>query len=172
MTQRHSNIEKIRKTRQSSLSPVSRNAPQGAQAQVALTSTSSKQYKTLKQFLDEMFTEQFVQFTTSVKRLNLQTEGKDDLILQDRFKQNEQLLTAGSPNDPLPFPKNFADRYPFQLREIFEYIQALLKKRELLAFLKGTLYSEKMINMYFKILEKMNLVQLSMDNYQRQQQMM
>lgn len=25
--------------------------------------------------------------------------------------------------------------------------------------------------MYFKILEKMNLVQLSMDNYQRQQQM-
>lgn len=38
--------------------------------------------------------------------------------------------------------------------------------------MKGTLYSEKIINMYFKILEKMNLVQLSMDNYQRQQQMM
>ena len=58
-------------------------------------STSSKQYKTLKQFLDEMFTEQFVQFTNSVKRLNVQMEGSDDLIMQDRFQQNEQLLASG-----------------------------------------------------------------------------
>jgi hypothetical protein len=109
-----------------------------------------------------MFTEQFVQFTNSVKRLNTQMEGNDDLLLQDqkekRFKQNELLLMSGSANDPLPFPKNFAERYPFQLREIFECLQSLLKKRALLAFLKGTLYSENIINMYFKILEKMNLV--------------
>ena len=45
-----------------------------------------------------------------------------------------------------------------------------MKKSELIGLLKGTLFSEKIINMYFKILEKMNLVQLSMDNYQRQQQ--
>jgi hypothetical protein len=44
-----------------------------------------------------------------------------------------------------------------------------MRKKELRRFLKGTLFSEKIINMYFKILEKMNLVQLSMDNYQRQQ---
>lgn len=175
MTQRHSNIEKIRKTARNSamdVSQVSASTPKGGNGQVALTSTSSKQFKTLKQFLDEMFTDQFVQFTNSIKRLNVQLEGSDDLILQDRFKQNEQLLTAGSSNDPLPFPKNFAERYPFQLREVFESMHTTLKKRELLAFLKGTLYSEKIINMYFKILEKMNLVQLSMDNYQRQQQMM
>jgi hypothetical protein len=33
-----------------------------------------------------------------------------------------------------------------------------MRKRELLGFLQGTLLSEKIINMYFKILEKMNLV--------------
>lgn len=53
------------------------------------------------------------------------------------------------------------------MREIFEYFQAVMKKRELIGLLQGTLFSEKIINMYFKILEKMNLVQLSMDNYQR-----
>lgn len=51
-----------------------------------------------------------------------------------------------------------------------EYVAKCLKKKELLALLNGTLYSEKIINMYFKILEKMNLVMLSMENYQRQQQ--
>ena len=114
-----------------------------------------------------MFTEQFVQFTNHVKRLNSQSSPGDDIVLMDRFDQNEAFLTSGSPDEPLPFPQNFQKRYPFQLREIFDYFQAVLRKRELLAFLKGTLYSEKIVNMYFKILEKMNLVQLSMDNYQR-----
>lgn len=68
------------------------------------------------------------------------------------------MLTEGGPDDPLPFPKNFAQKYPFQLREVFEYFNAVLRKKELLGFLHGTLYSEKIINMYFKILEKMNLV--------------
>ena len=112
-----------------------------------------------------MFTEQFVQFTNHIKRLNGQNQPADDIILLDRFAQNEEFLTSGSPDDPLPFPKNFSKRYPFQLREIFEYFQAVMRKRELLSFLQGTLFSEKILNMYFKILEKMNLVQLSMDNY-------
>ena len=43
-----------------------------------------------------------------------------------------------------------------------------MKKKDLIGFLQGTLFSEKIVNMYFKILEKMNLVQLSNDNYQRQ----
>ena len=34
-------------------------------------------------------------------------------------------------------------------------------------FLKEKLFCENIINMFFKILEKMNLVQLSIDNYNR-----
>ena len=116
-----------------------------------------------------MFSEQFVQFTNTVKRNNAQNQVGEDIILLDRFDENEQLLTSGSPDAPLPFPKNYANRYPFQLREIFEYFHAVMRKKELLGFLQGTLFSEKIINMYFKVLEKMNLVQLSMDNYMRQQ---
>ena len=42
-----------------------------------------------------------------------------------------------------------------------------MRKKELIEFLQGRLYSEKIINMFFKIMEKMNLVQLSIDNYNR-----
>ncbi len=35
-------------------------------------------------------------------------------------------------------------------------------------FVKEKLFSENIINIFFKILEKMNLVQLSIDNYNRQ----
>ena len=51
-------------------------------------------------------------------------------------------------------------------REIYECID--MNSDLLLAFLDGKIFSEKIINTYFKILEKMNLVQLSKDNYQRQ----
>ena len=44
------------------------------------------------------------------------------------------------------------------MREIFEYFHAVMRKKELVGFLNGTLFSEKIINMYYKILEKMNLV--------------
>ena len=47
-----------------------------------------------------------------------------------------------------------------------------MRKKDLIGFLNGSLFSEKIINMYFKILEKMNLVQLSIDNYNKQQQML
>jgi hypothetical protein len=59
MSQRHSNIEKIRRT-----SRLSSNSF------IAGDNTKGEQYKTLKQFLDDMFTEQFVTFTNNVKRLN------------------------------------------------------------------------------------------------------
>ena len=36
-----------------------------------------------------------------------------------------------------------------------------------MAFKEGNLYSEKILNLYFKILEKMNFVQLSVENFDR-----
>lgn len=36
-----------------------------------------------------MFTEQFVQFTANIKRLNAQNQVGEDIILLDRFEQNE-----------------------------------------------------------------------------------
>lgn len=79
MTQRHSNIEKLRKTsRNSQKSFVSSNTKNNE-------SSTTKQYKTLKQFLDDMFSEQFVQFTNTVKRYNGQNHVGEDIILLDRF---------------------------------------------------------------------------------------
>jgi len=85
--------------------------------------------------------------------------------LLERYDRNEQNLYEGNIDDPLAFPKDYQKKFPYQLREVFEYLHAIMRKRELIGFLEGSLFSEKIINMYFKILEKMNLVQLSMDNY-------
>jgi hypothetical protein len=68
---------------------------------------SDKQYKTLKQFLDDMFTDQFVNFTNNIKRLNSQNQVGEDIILLDRFDKNEVFLFSGSEDDPLKFPDNF-----------------------------------------------------------------
>lgn len=56
------------------------------------------------------------------------------------------------------------------MREIFEYFKALIPKNDLLEFAKGKLFRENIINVYFKILEKINLVNLSYYNYQVMQQ--
>ena len=60
-----------------------------------------------------MFTEQFVSFTNKIKRLNCQNQVGEDIILLDKFDQNEAFLFSGSEDDPLPFPKDFQNRYPF-----------------------------------------------------------
>lgn len=57
---RHSNIERLRATARKSQRSFVSSSKQ----------SNNKPYKTLKQFLDDMFTEQFVQFTNQVKRHN------------------------------------------------------------------------------------------------------
>jgi hypothetical protein len=48
--------------------------------------------------------------------------------------------------------------YPYNVREVFEYFKALIPKSDLVAFSKGTLFKENIINVYFKILEKVSNV--------------
>ncbi len=62
------------------------------------------------------------------------------------------------------------NQYQYHVREIFEYFKALIPKSDLLEFAKGKLFRENIINVYFKILEKINLVNLSYYNYQVMQQ--
>lgn len=38
-------------------------------------------------------------------------------------------------NDPIQFPKDFRERYPFQLREIFDFLSAVMTKGDLAEFL-------------------------------------
>ena len=48
--------------------------------------------------------------------------------------------------------------YPDHVREIFDYFKALISKQDLIDFARGTLFKDNIINVYFKILEKINLV--------------
>jgi len=44
------------------------------------------------------------------------------------------------------------------MKELFEYLKTMLTRKDLIGFIQGSLFSENIINVYFKILEKMNLV--------------
>jgi hypothetical protein len=167
--ERFANIEKFRKSVISQRSGLSNSMVMGLQSPTKLSSRKlfdadpspspgSKQYASLKEFLDEMFTEQFVQFTQNVKRFNSQSHASDDVIMMDRFYQNEAFIRSGRPDDALRFPRGFRERYPVHLKEVFELYESSVWKRELMGFMDGIVYSEKIINLYFKILEKMNLV--------------
>ena len=111
-----------------------------------------------------MFTEQFVAFTTNVKRTILGLEDGEDYYMKKRFNNNLQFLQSGQ---KLRFPENYEQRFPFQLREIFDMLKKYLKREDLILLLNGKLFTERFVNVYFKILEKMNLVQLAKENYQR-----
>ena len=112
-----------------------------------------------------MFTNSFVRFTHNVKRANGGLMAGEEILVTDQFRTNEAFLRSGK---PLVFPTDHQAKYPVQLKEIFDSLSAQINKDCLLAFHDGKLFSEKLVNVYFKILEKMNLVQLAMDNYQRQ----
>ena len=76
----------------------------------------------MNQFLDDMFTEQFVAFTTNVKRSILGLEDGEDYYMRERFNDHQRFLD--SKKGKLRFPENYEQRFPFQLREVFD----LLKK--------------------------------------------
>ena len=54
-----------------------------------------------------MFSEQFVKFTNQTKKLNAQNQVGEDILLLDKFEQNEQFLMTGDPNESLKFPNDF-----------------------------------------------------------------
>lgn len=57
--------------------------------------------------------------------------------------------------------------YPYNVREIFEYYNAILHKEDLLEFSKGRLYRENIVNVYLKILEKVSMIRQSSYNFSR-----
>ena len=51
------------------------------------------------------------------------------------------------------------------MREIFELYKSQVRKEDLQEFAKGTYYNDTIINVYFKMLEKMHLVIQSSFNF-------
>jgi len=84
-----------------------------------------------------------------------------DQISNSKFKKNYDFLR--NEYKSLEFPD--FNKYPYHVREIFEYYKALITKEDLFSFAKGELFKENIINVYFKILEKIHLVLQSSYNF-------
>jgi len=97
--------------------------------------------------LNDLFGEHFTAYTAEMQK-NPLPESR-----LKRFAQNSALLAA---TEELDFP-NFSQQ-PYHVREVFEYFKAMVSKEDLQMLDDGKLFKENVINLYFKILEKMNLV--------------
>lgn len=58
--------------------------------------------------------------------------GPFEQVSNSRFKKNYELIKS---NEPLEFPDY--NKYPYHVREVFEYYKALVKKEDLQLFAKG-----------------------------------
>lgn len=89
--------------------------------------------------------------------------GSLDSKRQKRFKKNSDFMKSGF---KLQFPDY--NRYPYHVREVFEYFSAVIHKEDLVQFSRGTLFKDNIINVYLKILEKMHLVLHSQQQFLNQ----
>lgn len=86
---------------------------------------------------------------------------------EKRFAKNRELLL-----DPdgfeIPFPKTMYE-YPTHIREVFQFIQNAITAGDLVALQEGETSEESLINVYFKVLEKINLVLLRANDFLKMQ---
>jgi len=75
---------------------------------------------------------------------------------EERFRENEETLLSNN-GFKLKFPANM-HKFPTHLREIFEFYKQTIRGEDLILLQKGEISSENIINLYFKILEKINFV--------------
>lgn len=69
----------------------------------------------------------------------------------------------------MPFPTS-TESMPITIREVFKYLQNTITKGDLQALIEGETSEESLINVYFKILEKINLVLLKANDFIKTQQ--
>ena len=77
-----------------------------------------------------------------------------------RFEDNRKRLNKG-------FKFQFPDesKQPRQLRDIFNYYKKAVKPEDLVKLSKGEEVSENLINLYFKVLEKINFVLIQVQGF-------
>jgi len=110
-----------------------------------------KRFQTVETYLKDMFGEQFVQFTKTYQDQPSFTDADYD----QKVKLANHSFLKGLKND-IEFPD--FNSYPYHVKEIFQYFRPLIKKDDLQKFFDGTLLKQNILNVYFKILEKINLV--------------
>lgn len=80
-----------------------------------------------------------------------------------RFKNNKEMLS-----DPegfeMPYPET-TDSYPASIREVFQFMHNQVSAGDLVALHEGETSEESLINVYFKILEKINFTLMKANEF-------
>jgi len=87
---------------------------------------------------------------------------------EKRFASNRDFLLSPDGFE-MPFPASL-DSFPSHLKEVFKYLQNAVTAGDLVALQNGETSEESLINVYYKILEKINLVLLKANDFLKVQQ--
>ncbi|CDW73763.1 UNKNOWN [Stylonychia lemnae] len=109
----------------------------------------------VQHYLKEMFGLRFVNYAKNF----FQPLGEPEMqFLEKSFETIKK-------SHNLKFPE-FND-YPYQIRELYEYFKMSITKQDLIDFAQKKLYKDNIINVYLRVLEKINLVKQSAFNYNK-----
>ena len=86
---------------------------------------------------------------------------------EKRFADNRTLLLDPSGFE-MPFPASI-EQYPNHIKEIFRSIQLEISSDDIIALQEGETSDENIINVYFKVLQKVNLVLHRANDYLKMQ---
>ena len=86
---------------------------------------------------------------------------------EKRFIENRTLLLDPSGFN-MPFPTSL-EQYPNHMKEIFKSIQLEISSDDIVALQEGETSDESIINVYFKVLQKVNLVLHRANDYLKMQ---
>lgn len=81
----------------------------------------------------------------------------------DRFRRNQKIV-LDKRGFQLTFPKKI-DNFPLFMKEIFTIFEKSIRADDIIQLLNGTLYSEDVLNLFFKILERINQVLIAAQNF-------
>lgn len=145
-----------------------------------IKSTVSRKRQTLEEYISQTFSPPFynlVLLLTEEQRAEynsdygIKTSASQDRKLLNkrnkRFRSNEDLLLS---EDGFEMPQPKASEYPTHIREVLQFMQSQITQGDLVALQEGETCEENLINVYYKILQKVNLVLLRANEYIRQQQ--
>ena len=142
-----------------------------------VSTVSKKRQMTIEEYIGQYFGLQFFNLVlklaseqqaddhmdNGIKGNSVKAERQAIASREKRFKDNRAVL-----NDPdgfeMPMPQSI-DKYPMHLKEVFKYLQNTISSLSLVDLEAGVTSDESLINVYFKILEKINLVLLKANEF-------
>ena len=156
------------------------SSPRSSVNQSSISNMSRKRQPTIQDHMTSQFGAQFYDLVIQLSQeqqaeynvdFNLKNSNAEKKLLNkrsERFVTNSEMLLDADGFD-MPQPASL-DSFPSHIREVLQFMLSVVTAGDLVALQEGETCEESLINVYFKVLEKINMVLLRSNDFLKQQQ--